>query len=1085
MKIFKSKLLPFILLVIFGFTPLLWFSPGMVLSSTDMRLPSNVHKWKQLFYVWNSELGTGAERLLDTCLLIFNGMPAALQKMGAGLILTQKIIFVFWFMLAGFSMYFLLSKLLSTEKPHRQNRYVAAERSSADSKADALQLQQHRKATFSAETKLDKSKLHRYIALTGTAFYLYNLWQTNIWVAFKPPLISAYAVLPLILALMIEYSQKQTNLFKYSCLIAVLTALAGAVGNNPSELLGAVFPVVIFAVYLLGEKIFRKDYKGFFDFTRFIILTALLSCLINLYWILPQAIAIFENVAAGAFMPKNEISLQWLKGLSAHTSFINVIRFQGDWTWYGGCVDPYQAYSDLYRTNPFFIVLGWFLPTLAAFGAVFGKNKYKPMFIITTCVGIILCMGAHSPFEKSYLWLVKNLPLFWIVRSPYFKFGLLLCLGYSVLIALASSRIYEYLSMLKNKCRYLAPVAVAAIFILICVYGFPVVLGRMFHKQAEREFLPPNHIAIPDYVYEAAKWVNDRKPYFRIFNLPGDSPWISSWGYAGYGSVINNFITKPAVFIYDPEYILGSQGAVNMSYDISRAIRDGIYEKKSFNVAKILKLINVDYILQENDVRYDFYKGCGYIEGDDPDFIKNALAYQRNIVHAKVFGEWDFHTAAGQQNHIYGMNKVSAVVKGSVEDLIPLANTSALDESAVIFIDEQSELPFWRDITEKQMLYSIVAGNCGDGEIKDLAKIAGAGANGNSVLWYKFLDTRKMQTDIYKDEKDEQGGSSAGGLKYYFNEGFYDDEDAVEGEAGWKWLKTNMSPHIIIENPDNPRTVNIKFKAYSFGRKRALYTYLNNDLLSVNEIAGDNAAEVMIKGINLKKGSNAISFYNVAEADIKDDKLASFAFFKDVELGRLLYKEKIYLPFSGSWNLKLYPDGNRSVDFEQKDVIINKTLCSLEARQIGGRKIFERTFEINDGSCDLSISQECSENYLVEITSGQSALDTQPPQIKYDKINPTKYVLRIKADKPYVLIFSESYHPKWQAFIDGEKAENHFIANGFANGWYIERISDTAGEYEIILEFAPQRYFERGLIISIAAAAGLLGIGLLKKVLVK
>lgn len=1038
-KILKSKFFPYLLLVIFGLTPLLWFSPGMLLLSNDMRFPSDFHKWGQLFYVWNPELGTGAERLLDTCLLVFNGIPAGLQKLGVDIISTQKIIFVFWFMLTAFSIYFLLSKL-------------------------------------------EKSKLHRYIALTGTAFYLYNLWQINVWVAFKPPLISAYAVLPLILALMIEYSRKQTNLFKYGCLIAALTALAGAVGNNPSEFLGAVSPVIICALYLLGEKIFRKDSKGFLDFIKFLIIAALFSCLINLYWILPQAAAIFENIATGAFAPGNETSLQWLKGLSAHTSFINVIRFQGDWTWYGGCVDPYQSYSAIYRTNLLFIVLGWLIPALALFGAVFGKNKYKPLFIIITCIGIILCMGAHKPFENSYLWLVKNLPLFWIVRSPYFKFGLLLCLGYSVLITLAASRIYEYLAHLKSKCRYLAPVAVAAIFILICVYGFPVVLGRMFHKQAEREFLPPNHVAIPDYVYEAAEWIDNKEGYFRIFNLPGDSPWISSWGYAGYGSVINNFITKPVVFLYDPEYILSSQGAANMSYPIARAVRDSIYNRTSFNTARILKLLNVDYILQENDVRYDFYKGFGYIEGDDPEFIKNALDYQRDIKPAKVFGEWDFYGVAGRQNHIYGMNKISIIIKGSAEDLVSLTNTSALEESAVIFIDEQSELPFWKDITEKQMLYSIVVGNCGGGEIKDLAKIAGADANGDGILWHKFLDTRKMQTDIYKDDKDNQNNSSAGGLKYYFNEGFYDDEDAVEGETGWKWLKTNMSPHIIIENPDNPMTVNIKFKAYSFGSKRALYTYLNNELLSVNEIAGNNVAEVMIKGINLKKGSNVISFYNAAEADIKNNKLTTFAFFKDVELGRLCFKEKVCLPFSGFWNLKLYPDGNKSVDFNKKDVIINKTLYSLDAHGADGRKIFERKFEINDGSCELSIAQEGSENYLIEIASGRSSENTQSqPQIKYDKINPTKYVLRAKADKPYFLIFSESYHPKWQAFIDGKKAENHFAANGFANGWYI----DMAGEYEIILEFSPQRYFEAGLIISIAAVVGLLGIGLLKKSPVK
>ncbi|MFH1318406.1 MAG: hypothetical protein ABIH71_05275, partial [Candidatus Omnitrophota bacterium] len=276
---------------------------------------------------------------------------------------------------------------------------------------------------------------------------------------------------------------------------------------------------------------------------------------------------------------------------------------------------------------------------------------------------------------------------------------------------------------------------------------------------------------------------------------------------------------------------------------------------------------------------------------------------------------------------------------------------------------------------------------------------------------------------------------------------------------------------------------NMKFKVYAFGRSRALYTYLNNELLSVDEVAENDVAQVLLKGIKLKKGSNVVSFYGVDISDAKDGKLVSFAFSQNVELGRLVYTEKVCLPFSGLWNLKLYPVSGNSIDFSKKDVIINKILHTIPAKESNGRKIFEKTIDIDTDSFDLSINQEKDENYLVEISSGQLIESAQaPPRVEYKKINPTKYKLKISSSQPYFLTFSESYHPKWQAFIDGKRIENHFVVNGFANGWYIR---EDTGEYNIILRFTPQRYFEIGLIVSsimLAAVLCLLGIAFAKSV---
>jgi len=85
--------------------------------------------------------------------------------------------------------------------------------------------------------------------------------------------------------------------------------------------------------------------------------------------------------------------------------------------------------------------------------------------------------------------------------------------------------------------------------------------------------------------------------------------------------------------------------------------------------------------------------------------------------------------------------------------------------------------------------------------------------------------------------------------------------------------------------------------------------------------------------------------------------------------------------------------------------------------------------------------------------------------ITYEKINPTKYTVHVNASSPFYLVFSESYHNDWVAYIDGQPIpdEYHFTANGFANGWYINK----TGTFTITLEFWPQKLFYAGSAISV------------------
>jgi len=129
---------------------------------------------------------------------------------------------------------------------------------------------------------------------------------------------------------------------------------------------------------------------------------------------------------------------------------------------------------------------------------------------------------------------------------------------------------------------------------------------------------------------------------------------------------------------------------------------------------------------------------------------------------------------------------------------------------------------------------------------------------------------------------------------------------------------------------------------------------------------------------------------------------------------------------------------------------------------------------------------------LAEIVAAKAlpAVASNAPAISFRQINPTRYLAHVEnATAPFFLVFSESFHAGWQAYVQngqdtrdapwyeqsplfswmfdsGKRTEiaDHHLVNGYANSWYVQR----KGSYNIVLEFAPQRLYEAGILVSIS-----------------
>ncbi len=132
---------------------------------------------------------------------------------------------------------------------------------------------------------------------------------------------------------------------------------------------------------------------------------------------------------------------------------------------------------------------------------------------------------------------------------------------------------------------------------------------------------------------------------------------------------------------------------------------------------------------------------------------------------------------------------------------------------------------------------------------------------------------------------------------------------------------------------------------------------------------------------------------------------------------------------------------------------------------------------------------------LVEIAPARKpAHEPNPaPTIAFRQVNPARYIVNVRnATAPYFLVFAETFDDGWNAYLlsrpsvqpswyeqsallaglidGGNRVElsEHALVNGYANSWHV----DKTGDYDILLEFVPQRLYEGGLLVSLATLVG-------------
>ncbi len=1136
-RLFSNGRWVIVAIVLMGLAPAFWAPWNVLLISEDLALPRTPQQFFLTLHSWNPILNTGTPyNVAHTAILTF-AQQAGLQAVGLSPAITQRLIMIVWMTLPGLGVYILARTLFASRLSSSQWQTAAA---------------------------------------VAASFYMFNLYIEHAWRGFNIGVLTAQTTLPLLLTLLYLGFKGRISAIRLALCTVPIALWSSGVGVNPPLVLVFITTIIAFALaYLLFSRSGPLSSR-LLPVVRTAGVLGIVSILTNAFWIIPF-LGQIQATTTGELTTSGELASNWLGGLSANTSFTKVLRFQGDWTWYQGWNEPYRPYAGTYEESAVLAILSWVAPVLALIGIAGPQRRLRLFFATVTAIALLLSMGTHPPMDRIYLWLVRNVPLFWIIRSPWFKFALVSSFGFAILGGLGAANLASWLRQASTGSRIssqlgsrsLAIVAIGAIAINL-IYAYPVTTGQMFPPAQAREHLPPNQMRIPDYVTAASLWFDENVEDGRIAALPETTVWADENGFVGYSPILTQIGTAPIVYPFQTVHgslVSATNGMLN---DIAY---EALYRTTTRRADEILRLMSVRYLNHETGIKYWLYAG----DVDSADWVRLRLEKQLGIQPVTTFGAWEVYAVEDPLPPFYLAPGLS-IVTGGVDALPTMVGMDLLGTPSLLFSDQQSpeslskamnsplltDILFFASGPEELALDLIPAryrhplprsgipvgfaiGETAEYRIwlrspdRNIFPSGDLAINGQPLdlsgtpppstpFWIPLgihslssgshlltgtLDSGAGEVvvipeDLYSDLINRvQGQLINSGLRVVILASTEDGvvtarppidivtDDPVsihfgehlpvteigDGGTEWRWLEPDGQRALIARNTSNaPVRTSLMLTVRSLEIARDLYVFesdgevVSNVPLIVQRLPADRDTDVLLKDIELPPGESFLRLYTAHAGTAVGNKMRNFAVRDDsLRSGQLTFGFMFSVFRQDEYLIEIRPYDLSAVP-SRLSAYLDDTPISLEKRELSGEPIFVTSSTLQAGTHTISIQQSGPENYVLRVlSSGASRLAPTPGEIDIVSANPTSYSLDVRAEGDAVLVFGDSFDPRWEATSDGKALEQHYV-NGFANGYTIQ-----AGQQRVELSFGPQRLFVRGAAISLAtivlaSALGLLGV---------
>lgn len=337
---------------------------------------------------------------------------------------------------------------------------------------------------------LFKDKI-RYSFLAGI-IYAFNTYFLMVLTGGQLGVALSYSLSPLVFLTFIQIIKKQT--FKSALISGLILGLQLIFDPR-------MVYVTLVAVFLYLAFNFTK--KNLIKNSYLIILSFIVSILINSYWILPLLLFKYSPIPGGFG------SVKGFEFFSFSDFSHSLSLLHPNW--------PENIFGKIYFLNPAFLIL----PIIAFSSLLFNKNKNVLFFAFLAFVGVFLAKGANQPLGQINVWLFQNLPGMVMFRDPT-KWYLLIALSYSILIPYALKKISEYFRF------------AVILFVLYFIYLINPVFGQIKIYQVPQEYV------------QLKNFLDSQKTFSRTL-------WVPEWQRFGYFSNNHPAIGREELFKGDAQ----------------------------------------------------------------------------------------------------------------------------------------------------------------------------------------------------------------------------------------------------------------------------------------------------------------------------------------------------------------------------------------------------------------------------------------------------------------------------------------------------------------------------------------------------
>jgi len=574
----------------------MWFQGDTLLVGGDLvPLLNPVPHLSNLIYVWN-EANLGALKVTVPRLFSpFYISQAFGQLTGLGYPTGEKILVVSIYSLAAISIYFLWPLLFQ-------------------------------------QARWQTSAVVASLAYVYSPYLIADGTQTSIRFA------AQYALVPFFLLLFVRGVTRSD--IRYAALIGLLSPLVFS--DFPGyQVAGYVAISCLFfsAFHMISTRKIRFN-------ALFAGLSAILSLLINMWWMLP----IFSNIGgytSALTVGPGDFATQ------SYSTIAQLFRFLGKWSFYSSFNGvSYLPYSTTYDANALSVGLS-FGPIALAFAALLVRPRHRSVLFCAwaAIIGFFLTKGINPPLGFLYQSLVSIFPPFRVYRESFYLLQLAviptsLMIGATIgkFFDSAQSQAYpkktrRHKNALNRLGRYLIPFAM---IVVILGASWPLLSNDISINGLGGQ---TRGVKIPDSYSKLIDWLgrNPDNLNSKVLVLPQRGDYAAyTWGYVGgnllYDALPNVVLGGDTVYLPTPD----TQWAANLVYES--------FYKNSTSFPTLLNIIGVKYIVLENTFNTTFY-------GLPPITVDRALlAHRSSLVLERDFGEVTLYRNLNFTSELYVPN---------------------------------------------------------------------------------------------------------------------------------------------------------------------------------------------------------------------------------------------------------------------------------------------------------------------------------------------------------------------------------------------------------------------------------------------